>query len=519
MPSLGRHSALRGVGGLTMLFRATGAVAVRGFGGSDGFVRAAGAVLRFGRSTSTATPPSTSTSSTVPPPSRDLLGMGEDALIRLAKDFGQPGYRGKQIHDAMYVMRKAGVDDITQLPEPFRVALKTAGMDVGRRAPSKIVSSPDGTKKVLITLHCGSIIEAVGIPQETPGVRAAANAQQGMPLYEDGDELEDEDGEELDYLAEDDDEEEDGVDLDTAKNADGWVRLGSELGVRQRQQLMGRGSGKRQATQTTKAGDNHELKTQKKSRFTVCVSSQVGCAMRCSFCATGKQGFKRNLLSSEIVNQVLALEDVFQRKCTNVVMMGMGEPLMNLKEVLKAHASLNKDVGIGGRRFTISTVGVPNALSKLAAHKLQATLAVSLHAPDQALREKLVPSAKAYPLENLLEDCKRYKDVTGKRVTFEYTLLQGENDSVEHAKALAKILRQKVGRGCHVNLLPWNPVADAPSHKRPSAGAVKRFSDALTAERGITHTVRRTRGLEADAACGQLTGVFERKIVESSFAG
>ena len=141
MPSLGRHSALRGVGGLTMLFRATGAVAVRGFGGSDGFVRAAGAVLRFGRSTSTATPPSTSTSSTVPPPSRDLLGMGEDALIRLAKDFGQPGYRGKQIHDAMYVMRKAGVDDITQLPEPFRVALKTAGMDVGRRAPSKIVSS------------------------------------------------------------------------------------------------------------------------------------------------------------------------------------------------------------------------------------------------------------------------------------------------------------------------------------------------------------------------------------------
>ena len=495
------HSALRGVGGATMLFRAaTTGVVTRGFGGTDGFVKAAGAVLWFARSASTVPQPA--------PPTRDLLGLGEEALTRLAKDMGQPGYRGKQIHAAMYAMRKVSVDDITQLPESFRAKLKTAGLEIGRSPPTKIVSSPDGTKKVLITLRCGSIIEAVGIPQETAETRAAANEKEGMPLYEDGDELEDDDRDELDLQSDDDD-----LDLDRITNDDGWVRLGSELGDHQRQKKKGRGQEKREKTRELKESEIHK-KRGRSARFTVCVSSQVGCAMRCSFCATGKQGFKRNLTSSEIVNQVLTLEDVFNTRCTNVVMMGMGEPLMNLKEVLKAHASLNTDVGIGGRKFTISTVGVPNALSKLAAHKLQATLAVSLHAPDQETRARLIPSATAYPLDSLLKDCKKYKEVTGKRVTFEYTLLAGENDSVEHAKALAKVLRAKVGRGCHINLLPWNPVDDA-SHKRPSNAAVRRFSDALEKERWVTHTVRRTRGLEANAACGQLTGSFERKQATS----
>jgi 23S rRNA (adenine2503-C2)-methyltransferase len=192
---------------------------------------------------------------------------------------------------------------------------------------------------------------------------------------------------------------------------------------------------------------------------------------------------------------------------------------MNLKEVLRAHRCLNRDVGIGGRYFTISTVGVPNQLSKLAAHKLQATLAVSLHAPTQELREKLIPSAKAYHVDDLLEDCRLYKKSTGKRLTFEYTLLAGENDSPEHARALGRLLRTRVGRGSHVNLLPWNPVTGAEdAHARPSKTAVKRFADALAKERGVTFTVRRTRGLEADAACGQLTGSFVRKGREAGVA-
>ena len=253
----------------------------------------------------------------------------------------------------------------------------------------------------------------------------------------------------------------------------------------------------------------------RRRRFTVCVSSQVGCAMRCSFCATGRQGFRRNLTSDEIVNQVLSMEDVFGRRATNVVMMGMGEPLLNLREVLRAHRCLNRDVGIGGRYFTISTVGVPNALSKLAAHRLQATLAVSLHAPTQELRERLIPSAKAFPLDALLEEVRLFRKATGRRVTFEYTLLAGENDSEDHARALAKLLRSKVGRGSHINLLPWNPVAGA-NHQRPSKSAVNRFCNVLAAERGVSYSVRATRGLVAQAACGQLTGAFERKSSRSN---
>ena len=489
---LGRTPALRTVGGdERMAFRAaSAAVVARGLGRTDGFVRAASVALWFARSASSLQP--------APP---TLLGMGEEALTRLARDMGQPAYRGKQIHDAIYGMRKASVDDIKQLPEAFREQLVSAGLEVGRRAPVEVVSSPDGTRKVLIELHCGSIIEAVGIPQESPEARDAASEAEGVPLYEDSDELESDET----TTSSDDDESR----LEDVEGDDGWVRLGSELGAREREK-SGRGGPSKRGT---KKALNHRAlastASKRRARFTVCVSSQVGCAMRCSFCATGKQGFKRNLDAAEIVNQVLALEDVFGRRCTNVVMMGMGEPLMNLKQVLIAHRTLNEDLGIGGRRFTISTVGVPNALSKLAAHALQATLAVSLHAPDQALREKLVPSASAYPIEALLEDCRLYKNSTGRRVTFEYTLLAGENDAPAQARALAKTLRSRVGRGCHVNLLPWNPVAGA-EHLRPSNAAVRRFSDALGAERGITHTVRRTRGLEADAACGQLTGNFER---------
>ncbi|XP_057487467.1 uncharacterized protein LOC130773545, partial [Actinidia eriantha] len=158
-------------------------------------------------------------------------------------------------------------------------------------------------------------------------------------------------------------------------------------------------------------------------RVTACVSSQVGCPLRCSFCATGKGGFSRNLQRHEIVEQVLAIEDLFKHRVTNVVFMGMGEPMLNLKAVLEAHRCLNKDVQIGQRMITISTVGVPNTIKRLASHKLQSTLAVSLHAPNQKLRESIVPSAKSYPLDAIMKDCRDYFLETNRRVSFEYTLL------------------------------------------------------------------------------------------------
>ncbi|KAL9226597.1 hypothetical protein vseg_002390 [Gypsophila vaccaria] len=242
-------------------------------------------------------------------------------------------------------------------------------------------------------------------------------------------------------------------------------------------------------------------------RLTACVSSQVGCPLRCTFCATGKGGFYRNLQSHEIVEQVLAIEDLFKLRVTNVVFMGMGEPMLNLKAVIDAHRCLNKDIEIGQRMMTISTVGVPNTLKRLASYKLQSTLAVSLHAPNQKLREKIVPSAKAYPLEALLKDCRDYFTETSRRVSFEYTLLAGVNDSVDHAIELAELLH-KWGRGHHVNLIPFNPI-EGSEYQRPYRKAMRAFAATLEA-RKVTTSIRQTRGLDASAACGQLRNEHQK---------
>ncbi|PIA60277.1 hypothetical protein AQUCO_00300052v1 [Aquilegia coerulea] len=242
-------------------------------------------------------------------------------------------------------------------------------------------------------------------------------------------------------------------------------------------------------------------------RLTACVSSQVGCPLRCSFCATGKGGYSRNLQRHEIVEQVLVVEELFNRRVSNVVFMGMGEPMLNLKSVLEAHRCLNKDIQIGQRMITISTVGVPNTIKKLASHKLQSTLAISLHAPNQKLRETIVPSAKSYPLDAIMKDCKDYFLETGRRVSFEYTLLAGVNDKVEHAAELAELLHSW-GSGYHVNLIPFNPI-DGSEYRRPYKKAVLAFSAALES-RKVTVSVRQTRGLDASAACGQLRNEFQK---------
>lgn len=234
-------------------------------------------------------------------------------------------------------------------------------------------------------------------------------------------------------------------------------------------------------------------------RLTVCVSTQVGCPMACDFCATGKGGYKRNLTRSEIVDQVLTVQEDFQQRVSHVVFMGMGEPLLNTENVLASLRSLNQDVGIGQRSLTVSTVGIPDRIRQLAQHQLQVTLAVSLHAPNQALREKLIPSAKPYPLEDLLAECREYVEITGRRVSFEYVLLAGVNDLPEHALQLAKCLR---GFQSHVNLIPYNPIQEV-DYKRPNRDRIDAFVNVLK-QQNTAVSVRYSRGLEADAACGQL---------------
>jgi 23S rRNA (adenine2503-C2)-methyltransferase len=235
------------------------------------------------------------------------------------------------------------------------------------------------------------------------------------------------------------------------------------------------------------------------NRLTVCVSSQVGCPMACDFCATGKGGFIRNLKRHEIVDQVLTVQEDFSSRVSNVVFMGMGEPLLNLDAVIGAVKSINQDIGIGVRSLTISTVGIPGRIRQLAEHQLQITFAVSLHASNQTLREQLIPSAKRYPLEALLDECREYVKLTGRRVTFEYILLGGLNDLPEHAVELAGHLR---GFQTHVNLIPYNPISEV-DYQRPSPRRIQTFVEALEKQH-IAVSVRRSRGLEKDAACGQL---------------
>jgi 23S rRNA (adenine2503-C2)-methyltransferase len=234
-------------------------------------------------------------------------------------------------------------------------------------------------------------------------------------------------------------------------------------------------------------------------RLTVCVSTQVGCPMGCDFCATGKGGYKRNLTRGEIVDQVLTVQEDFQERVSNVVFMGMGEPLLNTENVILAIKSINQDVGIGARSLTLSTVGIPSRIRQVATHQLQITLAVSLHAPNQALREQLIPSAKPYPIEDLLAECREYVEITGRRVTFEYILLAEVNDLPEHALELSKRLR---GFQSHVNLIPYNPIQEV-DYKRPNRDRIEAFVNVLQ-QQNTAVSVRYSRGLEADAACGQL---------------
>jgi len=241
-------------------------------------------------------------------------------------------------------------------------------------------------------------------------------------------------------------------------------------------------------------------------RTSVCVSSQVGCAAGCLFCATAECGLVRNLTTGEIVDQVLTLQERGGRRVTHVVFMGMGEPLANLSNVLKAIELLHGEVGISMRRLTVSTVGITPAIRRLAEMDLQLTLAVSLHAPDDGLRRKLIPMAARFPLHDLIRACRDYADRTKRRITFEYLLLAGVNDSQAQAQALARLIK---GALCHVNLIPYNRVQGAGKREewerfdRPSKSAIAAFRAVLERE-GIEVTQRMERGHAISGACGQL---------------
>jgi 23S rRNA (adenine2503-C2)-methyltransferase len=253
-----------------------------------------------------------------------------------------------------------------------------------------------------------------------------------------------------------------------------------------------------------RAGDGAQIETvlmEYPERATVCVSSQAGCAMGCTFCATGQAGFERHLSSGEIVEQVVRAQHASPVRVSNVVFMGMGEPLANVDAVLESITRLHDDLGLSARHITVSTVGVVPGMQRLAEFPLPVTLAVSLHAPDDDLRATLVPLNRRYPIAEVLAAAREYAARKGRRVTFEYACIAGVNDLPEHAQRLGELLTGFRG-GAHVNLIPLNGTAGfggRPSARIPLEAFAKRLQ-----ERGVTASIRRNRGTDIDAACGQL---------------
>jgi len=251
------------------------------------------------------------------------------------------------------------------------------------------------------------------------------------------------------------------------------------------------------------------------TRHTICLSTQVGCPIGCPFCATGQQGFERNLTPGEIIDQVLYFSrrlrdqkdetdtdwDKPAAHISNVVFMGMGEPLANYDAVLQAVEMLNspQGFGLGARNMLISTAGLIPQIKRLSQEKLQIGLAISLHASDDARRNELVPINKKYPVGQLIAACREYCEISGRRISFEYALFEGINDSVNHARSLAKLL---AGLNCHVNLIPSN-LTDSQGFSPPTRGTTLAFQRELV-RLGIACTLRQRRGLDIDAGCGQL---------------
>lgn len=339
------------------------------------------------------------------PPTRVLLGCEPSDLEALAKELGEPEYRGRQVAEWLYRRGARSFESMTDLPSAFRRRLSEVAT-IGRADRVAVQQSRDGTTKLLLEEPDGRRIETVLLPYE--------------------------------------------------------------------------------------------------ARTSVCISSQVGCPVGCVFCATATMGFARNLSAGEMVDQVLAAQEEAARtgrpRISHVVVMGMGEPLLNLDELLKAIHLLNREVGIAMRRITVSTAGYVPGIRRLAEEDLQITLALSLHAPNDALRSQLIPLARKYPLAETMAAVRDYTVRTGRRVTLEYLLLSGVNDTEPLALQLAHLVQGMIS---HVNLIPWNPADTLSPFTAPSTGRTRAFRRALE-RHGLTVTQRVERGQDISAACGQL---------------
>ncbi len=249
---------------------------------------------------------------------------------------------------------------------------------------------------------------------------------------------------------------------------------------------------------------------EERGSYALCISTQVGCAINCSFCATGKIGLKRHLSASEIVEQYVQVQGDSGQEIRNVVYMGQGEPLHNYENTVKSLKLLNESCEVGMRRITVSTSGLVDHIEKLAKEEMPLTLALSLHAPNNALRSQIMPINKRWPLEKLIPALERYLASTNRRLTMEYIMIDGLNDTPEHAHELGQLIRHLK---CNINLIPYNPIAkDLPravGYRRSSNSAIRTFMHILLEQYHKKVTVRLERGVDIDAACGQLANRYQ----------
>jgi len=252
-----------------------------------------------------------------------------------------------------------------------------------------------------------------------------------------------------------------------------------------------------------------------KDRVSCCISSQVGCPMACTFCATGLGGFTRNLSAGEIIEQYLMLQRISERRISHVVFMGMGEPLLNLNNVVKALEILHDEVGLSYRHLTVSTVGIVPQIRALAERRLPIHLALSLHSPDDSVRDRLMPVNHKWPVKEVIEAMKNYQTATGRKITIEYLLIDNLTDTLEQADHLAHLIR---GVPSVVNLIPFNWVDTAQGFSRPTRDRVNGFRKRLEM-RGVNVTERTERGHDIEAACGQLAGAHQGKYQPRATVG
>ncbi|MGB9428927.1 MAG: 23S rRNA (adenine(2503)-C(2))-methyltransferase RlmN [Gammaproteobacteria bacterium] len=397
------------------------------------------------------------------PQKTNLLGLDHPGLEAFFAGLGEQPFRARQVMQWIYHRSVVDFDAMTDLGKALRAKLKECA-EV--RVPEVITDqlSDDGTRKWLLRMDASNGIETVFIPD-------------GDRTVSDG------------VMA-------DNTPADLAGSATAPASTAP-------------------AGRSPKGGPSANASG--RYRGTLCISSQVGCAMDCSFCATGKQGFNRNLSTAEIVaqvwvaNQRLGAVHGVERAITNIVFMGMGEPLANYKHVLPALHIFLDDFGYGlsKRRVTLSTSGLVPNLNKLAG-ECDVALAVSLHAPNDALRDVLVPINKVHPIAELMQACRHYvanQDHSHVHVTFEYVMLEGVNDSLEQARELAELVKDIP---CKVNLIPFNAFPGT-TYRRSSQDVIDRFAAYLW-QRGIVTITRRTRGDDIDAACGQLAGKVQDRI-------